>query len=267
MRPFPLLVTVRAAYANVLGSADTLVRAGGAWLLLLMVLAGASRLLLVGIAPDEATGRVQLPNSVLLLSLAGNIVWAFSLNAIAVFWHRHVLLEEAPPEVAAPLNRRVMHYVAVSLFLGLLVAVPFLLLVFVATTLMAGPTGQFDIGIEPAIYRLLFSLSIALVIARIHLVLPAIAIGDRTMTLGRAWKLTAGYTAPLLAGIFASALPLTLLGALIQELLAAIGGAGTLTGLAIATVTDFIQAAIVAAFMSISYRFFTTHIAARESDG
>lgn len=261
--PFPLMATIRSAYASVFGAPDDLLRAGGAWLLLLMALAGGTQLAALGAPP--VTANTQPPGTVLFLNLLGSLCWALSLNAIVVFWHRRLLLREEAPSLAAPVDRRVLRYVGVSILLGVLIAVPFFLLVFVVSTLLAGPDGQMNLGVAPALYRLLFSLSIALVIARIHLLLPAVAIEDRTMTLARAWKLTAGYTLPLLGGIFASALPLTLVGAFIQEILTGIGGGNTLTGFVFATVTDFLQAAIVAAFMSFSYRFFTTHVAARDA--
>jgi hypothetical protein len=76
-------------------------------------------------------------------------------------------------------------------------------------------------------------------------------------------RLTAGYTMPLFVGILLTAVPLTLLGALVQALLAAIGGPGTLTGVAISTALDFVQAAVVGSFLSMSYRFFTTRHSGR----
>ncbi|SNB52174.1 hypothetical protein SAMN07250955_101199 [Arboricoccus pini] len=254
MRPFPLSATVRAAYAAVLGELDTLLRAAGVWLLLLMAISAAARLL-----PE---GNVEASPALLAFFAVANLVWAFSLNAVAVFWHRHILLGEPAPELLAPVNGRVLRYVGVSLLLGLMIAIPFVLLLFVVSTIVAGPGGSISPVIDPALSRLLTSVSIALVMARIHLLLPAVAIGDRRMTPPRAWKLTAGYTLPLLCGIFACALPITLLGALLQELLANLGSSGSLTGLAVATIMDFIQATIVASFMAMSYRFFSAHVAA-----
>lgn len=254
MRSFPLSATVRAAYAAVLGELDTLLRAAGVWLLVLMAFSAATRLM-----PGD---NVENSPGLLTFIVVANLVWAFSLNAVAVFWHRHILLNEPAPELAAPVNGRVLRYIGVSVLLGLMIAIPFLLLLFVVSTIVAGPGGAVSPVIDPALTRLLMSVSIALVMARIHLLLPAVAIGDRSMTPPRAWKLTAGYTLPLLCGIFASALPITFLGALLQELLARMGSSGSLTGLAIGTIMDFIQAAIVASFMAMSYRFFSTHVAA-----
>jgi len=81
------------------------------------------------------------------------------------------------------------------------------------------------------------------------------------MPFTRAFKLTSGYTAPLFFGLLACELPLMLVRIYLPQLLLALGGGSSLTGLALASGIDCLQAAIIGAFISLSYRFFTTQVA------
>jgi hypothetical protein len=193
----------------------------------------------------------------------GNIVWYVGINAVIVFWHRRVLRGEQGDALLAPVDRAVVRYLLWSLVLALAIQIVLLLVLFVAATLLAGPGGTPTQLLGPAPTRLAIGILAALLLARVHLVFPAIAIGDRSMTVDRSFRLTTGYTGPLVLGILLTAVPLTMLGALVQTVLAAIGGAGSLTGVAISTALDFVQAAVVSSFLSRSYRFFISKPAAR----
>jgi hypothetical protein len=263
MQPFPLQKTVADAYLDVATHLGAFVRAGGVWILIPVLLTAATRVLFEMTAEPIEPGRpVMLPWPLFLLVIVANVLWLLGMSALVVFWHRRLLLGVGTPTALAPLSWNVVRYMAASFFLGLSIAIIVQLIAFVLGTLIAGPGGG-AASFGAPVLRLLVGVLGGLLLARIHLLFPAIAVGDTAMSLGRSFKLTEGYTLPIFLGIIACAVPMMLLGSIVQAALVAVGGAGSLSGFAISTALDFVQGAVIAAFLSLSYRFFTTVVAHR----
>jgi hypothetical protein len=255
---FPLQKTLLEAYRDVFADFGLLVRAAAPWVLLPVLLS----LVLEMLVSRQGRG-VDDPSvgggAVLLALVSANLLWALALSAVIVFWSRHLLLGERPDVLMAPINLRVLRYFGVGLLLAFAIGVPVTLFTFVVSTILAGPAGFAAVEAQAPLAGLLVLVAAAVVLARLHLVLPAIAIDDRRMTFGRAWHLTAGHTAPLLLGMILAGVPIAIAGGLLQHGLAALGLAGTLTGITLNSAAIFVQAAVVTSFMSLSYRFFTRH--------
>lgn len=259
---FPLLKAVAEAYRDVGSNVGPLLRIAGLWILAPVGLAALGRLIVEPPLPSGPGAPIVIPLEALLLAVLGWAIWLVGLNAVVVAWLRRLLLDEWPAMPLAPVSARVLRYVLMTLGVGIAVAVPVMLLTFVLATLLAGPGGQVSTFLWPPLLHLIIGVLGAVVMARTHLVFPAIAIGDASMSIGRSWRLTSTYTLPVVIGLILSAVPVMLAGSILQSLLIAVGGPGSLLGLATVTATYFAQGAVVAAFLALSYRFFTTRVAA-----
>lgn len=241
-RRFPVLSIIGEAYADVRGDIPGLVRASGLWIALVIVCDAVVRFTgpdLSAIDPTSPPDQLPaLPFHIGFALVAGGVIEFLGSFATAVYWHRRVLLHERVAGALAPLNVRVLHYFLRTIVVLMLMVGPPLLLGFIAPPL-----------------ALLGVLSIFFAI-RLSLVFPAAALDDDELTLRRSFELTRGNTARLFFGAVATTLPVVLAGALLQALVATLGGTGSLIGNAIATITVFVQTAIGTAFLSFSYRHF-----------
>ncbi|MEA2780217.1 MAG: hypothetical protein QOK29_1761 [Rhodospirillaceae bacterium] len=138
--------------------------------------------------------------------LIGQFLTVPLLIAFAVAWHRITLSREAPKELQASRfgSRELRYFAAMVIFMSLVFGV--LVLGGLLYELLAGGAKlrdlQWVIGILAPIGSLFAT--------RFVLVLPAIAIGDRTTSLVRSWRLTRGHTLPLFAGLCAACVPMML---------------------------------------------------------
>jgi hypothetical protein len=258
--PYPLFAIIASAYRDVLMNLDLFARVAALWLMPPLGISMLARALVP--RPQGASGEaIVIPLEIALLGLLAILVWILALNAIAVFWQRRLLLGEQPTVLMAPVTGRVLRYMAMIMAVTIVVVILLNLLAYVLATLLAGPAGVGQQQVNMPLHRLLVWIVLAFVLARIHLVLPAIAIGDRTMGIGRSWRLTTGYGVYVLLGILGTAVPLNLAAILLQLLLGTLGAGFGLVGFALATLIEYAQAAVLAAFLALSYRFFTTEIA------
>jgi hypothetical protein len=222
----------RHAYLDTLANAPGLAHAGGPWLLL------AWAMLLLG---RNGSGMFEaLANMVLTLGVA----------AIAVLWHRHILLGEGLTVRMAPLNARVARYFALTLLIALAMAS----LPLIALTALGG--GAAALVVVPAL--VLACLYVAL---RVQLVFPATAIGDLAMTPGRSWALTRGNGWRLLGGFVLVTLPVACAAIGLTLLFGwASGATGSLVLVALAdlaaVVNAWLQAPLIASFLSYAYIWF-----------
>jgi hypothetical protein len=91
---------------------------------------------------------------------------------------------------------------------------------------------------------------------RLSLLFPAVAVGDRTMTLARSWALTTRNTWRLFWGSFVCALPFSVAGNIIEKVLQVQGLAETVPGLVLAVLgmaAELLGYVTVAAFISLAY--------------
>lgn len=274
MPKLPLWPTVAASYQSVFGHLPLLVTAAWPWLLV----SG-----LIGMAGAALTSAMD---GSMLVDLVVQIAFMVGPAGFAIAWHRFVLGADARPHALAALgNRRLLRYVGSLVVMTLpsfLIVVPLLLLVVGMTAAM--PSGdavdEAAIGAMMSVAGLMLLamplvllglLVYALLISRFFLVLPAAALDDRTMTLGRSWRATRGNTLRLVAGQIATALPVGIVALIAVGTLgaASMSGAEGEPGLVslllmggIVLAAWIVAAGLLASFLSHTYR----HFQGQESD-
>lgn len=247
----PVLRLVRHAYLGLAAGWRGYVQVGAPWLILPWVLHA-----LGGVVP----------------MLLGDIALTAGLAAVAVAWHRHVLLGEPLAGRWAPLRGEVARYLAYSVVIVALVALSSVLLAALtaapAVLLGLGAAGGVG-GASPAAGRvpaLWLALGIAaglaslLLAMRLQLSLPAAAVGERGGILAKSWRATRGNAWRLLAGFVLVTLPIGLAGVLLALLLLAVAeqtGSLVLGWLArLAPIAAaWVQAPLLAGFLSYCYAF------------
>lgn len=244
MSKLPATRLARHAYLDTLANARGLVRVGGPWLLLAWAL-----LLLARNGPS-------------LFEAAANLAITLGVAAIAVAWHRHILLGEPLTKRMAPVDIRVARY----FLLTVLIAMGLTVLPFMALLALGG--GAFLRGEGPpaggsAALVLVPALVIACLYAalRVQLVFPATAVGDAEMTFGRSWNLTAGNGWRLFAGFLLVTLPVAAAAIGLALLLAAAAEAtSSIVLLALADLAGlanpWVQTPLIASFLSYAYLWF-----------
>ena len=238
--PLPARELVARTYQDVIANRDGLVRIGLPWLI------GPFVLNVLGTAIEGV-----------VVSLIADLASFVGLSAIAVAWHRHVILGEPLAGPLAPVNGRVGRYLLLGVLVSLLASVPGILIVSVV-----GAVGGIGEGASLASLLALAAAFFAavMVFARLQLVFPSVAIGDPAGLRG-SWQMTSGNGGRLLSGLLLTILPVIGAVLLAQLIGAAFNGlgaakAGAFLALAAASVGSWLQAPLVAAFLSFSYLWF-----------
>ena len=248
MAKLPVLILARHAYLDVVAHWRGLVQVGLVWLVavwLLLTLAG------LGLG---------------LMALLANLVITVGGAAVAVAWHRHIL-EDAPLEARlAPVDSQVVRYVAFTiLFAFLVAAVPLSIMMLTgALELFPGAAEPSEPVPSTGLTVLLVPLALLVcvyVALRLQLVFPAIAINERAMTLARSWEVTAGNGWRLFLGLMLTTIPVAVLTTALTILLAWLAEATNSIVLRVASdlsaaASSWIQAPLIAAFLSYAYLFF-----------
>jgi hypothetical protein len=240
MERLPAGRLARHAYLDTLANLRGLIRVGGPWLLLAWAL-----VLLARIGPEWLGG-------------AANIAITLGVAAIAVTWHRHILLAEPLTARIAPLDGRVARYFALTVLIALGMGVPPLM-----ALMLLGAGGPPEAAPSMPVLLLVPMLLLAClyVALRLQLVFPAIAIADASMGVGRSWALTQGNGWRLLLGFLLITLPVA--GAIIAITLF-LGWAAAATGSVVllaladlsAILNAWLQAPLIASFLSYAYLWF-----------
>jgi hypothetical protein len=226
---------VRKAYQSLAENTDGLVRAGLFWLLLPFAL---------HVVATTVEGT--------LLTLVADLAAVLGLSALAVVWHRMILLSEPLQAPFAPIDGRVLRYVVFGVLVSVIAAAP-----GVAILVVLGLGGMALLAVG-----LLAGLVVAVAIfARLQLVFPGIAIDDAGMRLRVSWDVTRGNGGRLLFGVLLTILPVLaavllaqFVGAAFHEL--GMPDTGAFLALLAASVGGWLQAPLVAAFLSYAYLFF-----------
>jgi len=243
----PVLRLVRHAYLDLVGNWRSLVQIGALWLVVPWVL--------------HAIGG-PLP------AILGDLALTAGLAAIAVAWHRHLLLGEPLGHRPAPFGAEVARYLAYTVVIVLLLGVASVLLTVVVAVpgvllgLAGGPGAEGRPGGPWLAFGILVGAASLLVAMRLQLVLPAAAVGERRVTLAGSWNTTRGNGWRLLAGFVLVTLPVSVAGvAAAFALLALAEGTGSLVLGWLARLAPiaaaWVQAPLLAGFLSYSYLFFT----------
>jgi hypothetical protein len=234
-RVLPTGDLVRRAIRDLIDNREKLIDVGFVWL---VVLVAIDMLLVLAGGTSGGVGTM-------LLSIGASLV---ALSAIAVAWHRRVLLAEPVPGPLPTLDARVLRYLLHYLAIGLIGAMAFLLVIGV-------------LGLLPGLAMLALPVAVLaalLVTARLQLVLPATAIDERSVTFARSWRLTDGNTVRLLGGLVLAIAPgwLALLIAPLAGAIFTALGAHLFAQFAILVINAcglLVQAPLMAAYLSFVY--------------
>src|SRR5262245_8365043 len=221
----PVWHTVRACYATVARNLGQLVRISWLWLLIMLPVYAAINWM--DWALREASGVLSPGDLIAVIELP-------FLASIAVAWHRLILREE---RVTAPaylrLDGMVWLYALYSLLLMILVAAPSVpLLIRIAhdgalggPVTLGGPVAvmqganrdlvasfAFVVAVQAIV--ILLSVMVAVLVPRLSLVLPALAVGERLSPV-QSWRMTRGNTLRLALATLLCTLPAYLLVVLV----------------------------------------------------
>jgi hypothetical protein len=196
----PVWRTVGACYAIVARNLSQLVRISWLWLLIMLPAYAAVHWLIWSEAGQPESGIIAQA-----LTMLPNVIELPALASIAVAWHRLVLREEGVNDAFYLRLDRAVWWYALVLFVFLALAVgPFVSGAAPVLALPENPDGLWVVLMYVAA-----GLAIALlVLPRVWLVLPAIALGE-PLSLAGAWRATRGNTWRLAwAGLLCSLPPL-----------------------------------------------------------
>lgn len=185
--PLPLSALIEAAYGRLFSNLGVFIRIALAWTGVTIGL-----FIIIGIlAPQAWDGP------------AGTLVGAVVGAGTAIGWHRFVLREER-----RALSR--FNTLARYVVLATITALPGLAIVLIGTpavaTLLRGVNDRTGATAMTVTIILLVAAGFA-VTFRLSLILPAVAIGDRSMTFRRSWAATRGHAVRILIGCIAVQIP------------------------------------------------------------
>ena len=244
----PFWECLRRSFFCVFKNFNALIKIASVWSLLLLYEIFAGFPSLCGLKEGGCPGERLQNISVVMVSLAS--------VAVAVAFSRLIILREQPRPFAFSFGRRELKYLACSLLLFLLIIVP-------AVIFMGVFAGILDrLGINLPVFSLALSLIpliTGIICARFFIVLPAVAVDDRDLTLKRAFVLTKGNANKIFWGQALLMLPVIISVTLLTKLYGALNLSGFGTDLAMAFLLlglSFFDAALKASYFSHVYQYF-----------
>ncbi|MEZ5818386.1 MAG: hypothetical protein R3D44_15005 [Hyphomicrobiaceae bacterium] len=258
----PLWRTVGCAYRAVFSNLGVLLRIAWPWLLIMVPFQVAyywwawPTMQCPDIdAPTPPTDITQSLTSS-LWCLAMTLPW----SGIAVGWHRFLLRGETSSAFPPRRGHPFVPYVGVAVLFGFMTILPFLIADLV-------PFSNSDEMPTALVVAMGIFCVLLLVISRLSVCLPAIAIEGPGRTLGEAWRATRGNTWRLMAGSLLAGMPVIAF-AIIEVVVAQVTGrlSFTLAGAVLGPV-NLLLIAVGVGFLSYSWRHFyddgpTTHATA-----
>lgn len=181
-------------------------------------------------------GRLSL---VVLVAVGVNL-W------IAVAWHRYVLRVEVPESVIPPFRAdRMLAYFGKMIALGLLLAIPMMILMGATGPVVAGGG-----ALGSLVAVLVVAVPVSVLFFRISAILPAAALGA-PLTLAQAWARTAGAT-----GALAALSLLFLAASLVIDLPAAALARGSVPELVWLGLTGWVKAMVGISILTTIYGYY-----------
>ena len=185
------------------------------------------------------------------------IVYFVALYSIAVGWHRALLLGEQTGWINFNAGRREAGYLGYMLLITLLSSLPLmmtLILIAGVPSLSSGVSRGMLVFMETFVVLAAFVIML-LIMGRLHLVLPGVAVGDRRISIRQSLDLTRGNSWRILGGL----LLISLIQIVPTSILSALGDPGGLgldpmTGLALSAVA--VPFRIILGFVALSYMSF-----------
>jgi hypothetical protein len=214
-----------------------------------------------------ATWDERVAVMVMLIPFA--VVAVFGTVSMVVGWHRRIIRGEVPMTPFPTGMGAIFAYLGRGILAFGIPFVPLFALLaiggIVARDLWGPDATRSGLLILPIVVSFIAATAVAM---RFGIVLPAVAVGDRTMTLTRAWQITRGNTVKLLIGAFLAALPFSIAGNILEKLLEVPSIVATEWAVALifaGIVVEMMNYASVAGFFSLAYMQFAE--ALRDGEG
>jgi hypothetical protein len=214
----PLWKTIGLSYSTYFHGFGTALQISWPWLLLAPLTGAASWLQMSWMAEVLANMKPgappRIPTEAAVLGNLSTAVILFAGVSIAVAWHRHLLLNEAPGFSASNVvTRNLWRYIGMAIAICLIAWLP--VLIIMVPVLLWAMQHTTDVSAAPAGPILFLGVLVALIgyfaaiaaTLRLSLLLPARAIGDLGLTFKEAWNRTRGNTWRIFWGIVVCTLP------------------------------------------------------------
>ncbi len=259
IKSLPVFQTAGEAYKYTIKNIALLIRVSWLWLALAY---GFGWVMVLFVGEWRLIGNpTPLTESQIAAQVAYSLLQTFAWYAIAVLWHRALLLGEQPGWVNFNLGMREVRY----FFYGTTIWVISVALIAVGTVLIlssgvsAGEQGISGIAIVGVLAALVGSIVMLPLFGRLFLVLPGSAVGDRRISIQESFELTSGNSWRITGGIILSILP-TILPAFLAsqnpdaaiKMITNAGWVMNFIGFAFNTVAGF----VLLSYMSYCYWFF-----------
>jgi hypothetical protein len=245
LKKLPVFDTVGKAISYSLKNVALMIRVSWLWA---VIVVGATGALLLAAAGSDGGMAMWLGIGMV------TIVYIAALYSIAVAWHRGLLLGETYGWFHLSFGYRELSYLGYALAVALISGSGILLGVVASSVGAALGFSQGAGAGVAAILALIGVLAMIMMISRLQLVLPGSAVGDRRMSLGRSFSLTAGNTWRITGGFLLIALLNGVVNLLSSGLDAGAETASTATIVLLAAVV--LLASIVVGFITLSYMSF-----------
>lgn len=244
----PLWECLRRSFSYVLANFDAFVKIASVWFLVLIYEAVAGFPSLCGIREGACPSESLQNLSVVVISLAS--------IAIAVGFCRHIILKEKVNYLHFSFGRRELKYLAYSLFLFLLIIIPSALIIGILANILK------YVGVNipgTSVIFILLPIIIAVICARFFIILPAIAVDDKDISLKVAFALTKGNANKIFWGQALMMLPVIIILTILSSLYDAMGLGGFVADFIMAALVlgfSFLDTALKAAYFSHIYQYF-----------
>ncbi len=192
----------------------------------------------------------------LILVVPIGIVSIVGTVSMVIGWHRRVI-QGIVPDGPFPIGiGSLLAYAWRGLLVFGVPGLPFVLTLVGLRELLPPDPAKASMNPLVAIWIFVGIVAVSLVAMRLGVVLPAIAVGDRTITLVKAWRLTKGNTLKLFFGAFLAALPFSIvanIGEKVAELPAIAQSDWQTVAYMLGGFSDLLSYAAVAGFFSLAY--------------
>lgn len=244
----PFWECLRRSFFYAFVNFDAFVKIASVWFLILLYEIFAGFPSLCGLKESGCPGESFQNVSVVMVSLAS--------VAVAVAFSRLVVLRENVRPFAFSFGRRELKYLAYSLLLFLLIIVPSVMVMGIVAGILERIGANLP-GVSLALS--VVPLIAGIVCARFFIMLPAVAVDDRELTMKRAFALTRGNANKIFWGQALMMLPVVITVTLLTMLYGALNLSGFLVDLIMAFLLlglSFFDAALKASYFSHVYQYF-----------
>jgi hypothetical protein len=248
--------TVLDAYRLTLANLGALGTLAWSWLLVLLVVSAG---LYWTFWPSEMAARETGSGGSSALFLATYMTSSIAGAAVAVGWHRFLLLGEDPlsrPSLA--LDGRVVRYFATLLALVVIFFLPVLLIDILTPWIEETRDGELDASAVATIVYSVAAIILIPFVNRMMLILPAIAVEAAPPSLGSAWRYTRRNTWRLLFGTVLTLLPIIAIAVPLVMVDAVAGAAESRSAFTLRNTLNDVAAFLIGmvgvTFLTVAYR-------------